>query len=110
VNIEKGMKRIVWIVSLVGVLFAVIGLGIGTYNLGQRFFKVHRATELTNSPNYQDMSVSDKVAVLRLVTQELRESYPLYAFYAVPIGASWFIFVWGAFFLTRWIVRGFLDN
>ena len=37
----------------------------------------------------------------------MSEKYPSSPFIAAPIGAAWFLFSWGLFYLIKWIVIGF---
>ncbi len=116
-NWERGFKRITWIISALGLIAMIIGLGVFIVNST-------RQTSGLNDIKSKFLALSDKEHFLKIlkdaqgistenqiyerVRQNLQKKFPTgESLGAVAFGAGWFVFVWVIFFILRWIIRGF---
>jgi hypothetical protein len=99
-NVEGGIKRIIFVISLIGVLFSLVGGGVGVYNVIKRY-SIDQRVKI--DPDYLNLSIDSQKRVL----ESLHEKYDIEPLYSIPLGIGWFGACWGVFFLGRWIVKGF---
>jgi len=103
-NIEKGIKRILWVISLLGILLSLLGIIFGIYSCSQRT----RINEMQNDPRFKELSIEQQNLLLQKANAEENKRNPP-AYFWVPFlgGITWFGLTWGLFFIIRWIVYGF---
>jgi len=99
-NVERGMRRIVWVLSALGLLLLVLCLIMGIYN------SIKRA-ELISSMKADPAFIAFSSDTQTKLVAKADEKYSLEPFIGVAVGAGWFLACWGLFFLLRWIIKGF---
>jgi hypothetical protein len=143
-NIERGLRRIVWIISALGLLVALFALVAALYFYASRSQAVRPFIESLNQweqivnkekPSLGDAEKGRAYLAYQFVTQRLgkrdaavpsgsqddsansitryvyntlENDYPVWqAFGVALLGIVWFVAIWLAFVIIRWIFRGF---
>ena len=115
-NTEKGLRRITWVISAIGLAILVFGVVLGI-SLQNQFRIQFQSTEraVKNDPQWVEFSSQARSRALKLIRKDHWEGFyensdmPI-AIGLLIVGPVWFLATWGAFFTIRWIVRGFTEE
>ena len=109
VNLERGFKRIAWIISAIILVILVAGFVEGMV-FSAKLDKTKRLfASLDNDPDFLELSEGAQNGVRDTLKKAIRK-YTISreeGFSIAGIGFALFAGVWIVFFLARWIVKGF---
>ena len=130
VNVEEGVRRIVWIIALLGLVAGLIGAGWGVRNFIRRREMQSEIESIRADPkartivkkiieadgshesltNVERVYFDGQTRKIKDLEQNIKWYYRSDPLFAIPGGIGWFVGVWILFFLVRWILRGFISN
>ncbi len=117
INFKRGIRRIVWIIALLGLL---VGLAVSIEAI---ITQIDRAKEnqrtletkdkiAKGDPKYEALSNEAKI----IVDQEIQDKINQYEknkdriWQGILFGLLWFGFIWALYFLSSWVIKGFLTE
>lgn len=98
VNVERGFKRIVWIVCILGLIVFVVGSVLASLFAG-------KMAEVRADPEFRALDVANQEYVRQRLLWERYPGWPL-----MITGGLIATLPWGLFYLLRWIVKGFVGH
>ena len=109
VNWERGLRRVTWVVSALGLIAVVYGT-VHLARYGAKWLPIK--SDLEADPRFESLSTEEQERVRESIRQSVEEKI-LYRidildiWLVLIIGGSWFAALWIIFFVLRWVVRGF---
>jgi hypothetical protein len=118
-NFERGITRIVWVISLFGVMFglftAIYGsvIGISQWYRNNKFQEV--LIKVYKDKDYIELTKSEKEYVIstlekRYKVDKTNVEWKSLCYGGIIISVIWFILIWMLFGIIRWIISGFIND
>lgn len=126
VNLERGFERIVWVISTLGLIAALIGIVLLIVVSVERDKMREEIdatlTRIERSKDFRELAKEAQKQVREEIRRKITKEHEFETEYyghginterikigmiVMAVGTGWFAFCWISFCVIRWIIRGF---